>query len=62
MKFTEALKELGVRITSGDRWAVANEDGTFTVYERTPYMRKTVRVFVGTDEDAAVAALLNEGD
>lgn len=62
MTFTEALKELGARITCGDRWAVINDNGLFVVYERTRYARKTTEIVVTADESAAVTALLNEGD
>ena len=62
MKIKEALKEIGVRIVSEDRWAIVNGDDLFVVYEHIPYSHKTTEIIKTSNEDAAMAALLDEGD
>lgn len=66
MNITDALLEIGVRISCGNRWLVKDElyrlGGEFVVLERLPYVKKTTEVYRGTDEEEAVRLLLNKDE
>ena len=61
MNIKAALQQPYTRLTnSNNRWLITNWFGReYVVYERKPYARKTTQVYRGTDEEEAVAALLN---
>lgn len=65
MNIKEALlKEIGLRVSNGDRWLVIDEvyrlGGEFVVYERTYRAKRTTEVYRGEDEEEAVKILLNK--
>ena len=59
MKIAEAMLENGVRMVCGSRWAIREVNGTYTVYERLMYAKKTITVAETDSEDAAMTVLLN---
>jgi hypothetical protein len=55
----EALKETYSRLENGSRWMVWH-DNEWLVLTRLYYARENMVLYSGTDEEAAVAALLDE--
>lgn len=59
MTVYDALKEQGVRISNGWRWATYGEK-VWIVYERRPYAKKTKMIIMTENENLAMRKLLKE--
>ena len=65
MKIAEAIKsnDLNLRIDYGSRRLVGNKNGDgFEVINRPHYARNIRVVYIGKDEDSAVAALIGDDE
>lgn len=65
MKIAEAVlnQALYLSIYYGARRLIGNDDGDgYEVFERPRHGRHIVLIYAGTDEDAAVAALLGDDE
>ena len=60
MRFYEALQNHDLRISANNgRWLCGDGDGTWVVYERKPYAKKTTIIISTRDEEAALKVLLD---
>jgi hypothetical protein len=65
MKISEAILDhyLNLRIDYGSRRLVGNDTGDgFKVLSRAHYARRVIVLYIGKDEDAAVAALIGDAE
>lgn len=61
MGIIELLKsDNHIRITNVYKWLLWSEDGGWCVYYRPYGARKTTILYSGTDENAAVSALMDD--
>lgn len=65
MKISEAIKDkfLNLHIKNGSRRLVGNDAGDgFEVISSALYARRVIVLYIGKDEDAAVAALIGDAE